>query len=181
MKKSLIEKYKKYSTTAESFAVLFVKKYLRAAENKWIDILNFRTDFYDDAKELEFEYVVCELFPKEIKPEYPPRKNFKKEEDYILACRAITWETAHADIDDQRAKGIQGVKYSLRGKKVPVKNPNYTGEYFTKDAPEEIKALAKNLNDTTDPLWDIAIKYVNHEEKYFYKYKLVSVKRLQEL
>jgi len=181
LKKSLIEKYKEYCTTAESFAVLFVKKYLRAAEGKWIDILDFEIGRYNEIENLEFEYVTCELFQKELKPEYPPRKIFATEKDYILACRAVTWETAHEDIDAQRQKNIHGVKYALRGKKVAVKNENYTGEYFVKDAPEEIKTLAKNLNDTTDPLWDIAFKYVNHEEEYFYEYKLVSVKRLQEL
>lgn len=181
MKKSLIEKYKQYCTTAESFAVLFVKKYLRAAEGKWIDILNFEIGCYNDARELEFEYVTCELFQKELKPKYLPRKIFATEEYYILPCRAVTWETAHEDIDAQRAKNIQGVKYSLKGVRKKFKNPNYTDEYFTKDAPEEIKALANNLNDKTDPLWDIAVKYINNEEEYFYEYKLVSVKRLQEL
>ena len=47
------------------------------------------------------------------------------------------------------------------------------------NAPEEIKALAKNLYDRTDPLWDFAVAYINREEQYFYKYKLADVKRLR--
>jgi hypothetical protein len=30
-------------------------------------------------------------------------------------CRAITWETAHADIAQQRSKGIQGRLFELSG------------------------------------------------------------------
>ena len=178
MKDSLLEKYKHYCATAESFAVLFVKKYLRAAENKWIDIIDFEVGRFNDVEKLEFKYVVCELFKKNLKPKYPPKENFKNDADYIFACRAVTWETAHEDIDTQRQKNIHGPKYSLRGKRVKVANPNYSDEYFVKDAPEEIKALAKNLNDKTDPLWDIAFKYINQEEEYFYQYQLAGVKRL---
>ncbi len=32
--------------------------------------------------------------------------------------------------------------------------------FFSDDAPPEIKALANNLNDRTDPLWDRAMQYV---------------------
>lgn len=181
MKKSLIEKFKLYCTTEESFAVLFVKKYLKAAENKWIDILSCEVGAYNEIEELEFKSVVCELFEKNLKPKYPPKENFASKSEYILTCRAITWETAHRDIDAQRAKNIQGQKYSLQGVRKKFKNPNYTDEYFIKGTPENIKALAKNLNDRTDPLWDIAMAFINNEEEYFYKYKLVSVKRLQEL
>ncbi|MBQ7704239.1 MAG: hypothetical protein IJT73_02240 [Selenomonadaceae bacterium] len=175
---AMVEKYKHYCRTEESYAVLFVKKYLRAAEDKWIDIVDFEVGRYNNAHELEFQSVVCELFPKNLKPKYPPKKMFEAEADYTLACRAITWQTAHKDIEEQREKNIQGSKYVLRGIRVKIANPNYTGEYFIKDAPEEIKALAKNLNDKTDPLWDIAIKYINNEKEYFYEYKLISVKRL---
>ena len=178
-KNALIEKYKLYSRTEESYAVLFVKKHLRAAENKWIDIVDFEVGQHNEFEKLEFEFVVCELFEKNIRPQYPSRKLFQYEHEYILACRAITWETAHRDIAEQRQKKIHGSQYSLRGIRKRIKNPQYTGNFFVSDAPDEIKALAKNLNDRTDPLWDIAMQYICREERYFYRYKIIEVKRLR--
>ncbi len=177
MKDTLTEKYKKYANSEESYAVLFVKKYLKAAANKWIDIIDWEVGRYNDVKALEFQEVTCELFEKKIIPQYPSKNSFAYERDYILTCRAITWETAHRDIDEQRLKNITGPIYSLRGIRIRIKNPQHTGEFFVPNAPDEIKALAKNLNDRTDPLWDIAVKYISHDEKYFYEYKLVDVKR----
>ena len=112
----LVEKYKKYCCTYESFAVLFVKKYLIASDGKWIDIVDCDVDFNDNVGNLEFKNVTCELFKKKILPKYPPKQIFESDEDYILTCRAITWQTAHEDINTQRAQNIQGPKYSLSGK-----------------------------------------------------------------
>ena len=50
---------------------------------------------------------------------------------------------------------ITGVSYD--------KNKDKKG-YFRDDAPDEIKALAKNLNDRTNPLWDRAMQYINEPE-----------------
>ncbi|WP_295547397.1 hypothetical protein [uncultured Stenotrophomonas sp.] len=32
--------------------------------------------------------------------------------------------------------------------------------FFREDAPPQIKALALNLYDRTDPLWDVAMQYI---------------------
>jgi hypothetical protein len=37
-------------------------------------------------------------------------------------------------------------------------------DYFRSDAPPEIKALANNLYDRTNPLWDKAMQYINEPE-----------------
>ena len=173
----MVEKYKHYCRTEESFAVLFVKKYLRASDNKWIDIIDLELGEDTTVENIEFKSVTCELFEKTIKPKYPPKQYFQSDEEYTLICRAITWETAHKDINNQRAQNIQGSKYSLGGTVHRTKNKNYSG-YFVKDAPAEIKALAKNLNDRSNPLWKEAAKYISHEPKYFNEYKLNYVKRL---
>ncbi|MBR5914068.1 MAG: hypothetical protein IKZ58_06890 [Selenomonadaceae bacterium] len=178
MNENLIEKYKEYCNSEESYAVLFVKKHLKVAKGKWIDIIDFEVGYHNNETKLEFKNVVCELFEKNLKPEYPPKGMFGCERDYILACRAITWETAHEDIAEQRQKHIKGFLYSLRGVRIKYKNNNYSKGFFRKDSPAEIKALAKDLNDRTNPLWDIAFRYINREEEYFYKYKFVDIKRL---
>ncbi|POT24487.1 hypothetical protein C3433_23840 [Citrobacter freundii] len=60
---------------------------------------------------------------------------------------------------------ITGICYDKnRGKK----------NYFRDDAPEEIKALAKNLNDRTNPLWDRALKYINKPE-FVYKVRQTRI------
>ena len=50
---------------------------------------------------------------------------------------------------------IKGVSYD--------KNAESTG-FFKSDAPPEIKALAANLLDRTNPLWDRALQYANRPE-----------------
>ncbi len=114
MNKNLIEKYLKYAQTEEAYAVLFVKKYLKKAENKWIDIISL--DAGAKAEELEFTSLNCELFERKIKPKYPNRKEYLSEEEYEQACRAITWKTAHEDIQKQRLKGICGTRYYIKVK-----------------------------------------------------------------
>jgi hypothetical protein len=46
--------------------------------------------------------------------------------------------------------------------------------YFRDDAPPEIKALANNLYNRTNPLWDKAMQYLNKPE-FVYKIKQVSI------
>ena len=177
MDEKLIEKYKEYANSVEAYAVLFVKKYLRASKGKWVDILNFDVGYHNNVNHLEFEFVKCELFDRKIKPQYPPKNFFDKEYDYIIACRAITWEVAHNDIDNQRRAGIKGLKFQLNGVRNRYKNDNYTG-YFINNTPKEIRDLLKNPNDRTDPLWEKALRFKSLEEPYIYKYVLKCVKRI---
>ena len=39
-----------------------------------------------------------------------------------------------------------------------------SANFFREDAPPEVKALAANLSDRTNPLWDIALQYANRPE-----------------
>ena len=57
---------------------------------------------------------------------------------------------------------VKPVKFEITGVSYD-KNKDKKG-YFRDDAPEEIKALAKNLNDRTNPLWDRAMQYINEPE-----------------
>jgi len=86
--------------------------------------------------------------------------------------RAVTWETAHKDIEQQKSKKVVALKFKITGVSYD-KNRDNRG-YFRDDAPPEIKALAKNLYDRTNPLWDKAMQYVN-EPEFVYKIKQVSV------
>jgi len=115
-------KYLEYASTDEARAVLFVKKNLKKASGRWIDIINCTPYNSHNINDLEFKLVVCGLFVKKIKPKYPLKENFIsngkfKEKEYYLAVRAITWETAHADISEQKSKGIVGDNFEIKGVK----------------------------------------------------------------
>ena len=86
------------------------------------------------------------------------------------SIRAITWETAHKDIEQQKSKNVASRKFKITGISYD-KNRN-NKDFFRVDAPPEIKALANNLYDRTNPLWDNALQYVNEPE---FGYKIQNV------
>jgi hypothetical protein len=133
----LLKKYIKYASSDEALAVLFVKKELLKSKGHWVDIIDFEP--YNDIsfEDLEFKFVVCGLYQRKIKPEYPPKSNFKvngkfDEENYYKSIRAITWSTAQEDIQQQKRNGIKGIKYEIRGVKYNGKiGSGLTNGYFT--------------------------------------------------
>jgi len=172
----LLKKYLKYSSTQEAFAVLFVKKYLPQAKGNWIDIVDYQ--YYEMSSDrLHFRFVVGGLYKRKIKPQYPSKSTYTidgkfDEETYYLMTRAVTWETAHKDIEQQRAKNVLPLKFKITGVSYDKNRGNKN--FFRDDAPPEIKALARNLNDRTDPLWDIALQYRSKPE-FVYKIKQACI------
>ena len=172
LKKYDLEAYLPYATSEEALAILFVRKYLKKADNTvWVDILTWDAPLYYNPFALEFKQVRCELFPKKTKPKYPPRSNFSGDAEYRLICRAITWEITNRDIKNYRSNGVKGKKYIIDAVRYRLKINSKN--YFVDSAPSEIKALAKNLNDRTDPLWEKALKYTRNP----YVFKIMSIKR----
>jgi hypothetical protein len=162
----LLKRYREYASTEEAFAVLLVKKHLAQAKGHWVDVVNCRR--YEMSRDnMHFRFVVGGLFKKKIKPRYPPRSQYTvngkfDERAYYLMTRAITWETAHTDIEQQKANRVAPLKFEIKG--VSYDKNNGSKSYFRDDAPPEIKALADNLLDRTDPLWDSAMQYINAPE-----------------
>lgn len=179
LKQYNLEKYLQYASSSEAYAVLFVRKYLNQAKGMWVDIIHADYPRHYNLEKLQFKTVECELFPKTMHPKYPKRDKFQSDEDYYLVCRAITYDMAHRDIERQIDKGINGKEYRIEGVRYydeKKKKP----PYFISSAPNEIKALAKNLNDKTNPLWDMAEQYVNKDYINFdeYTYKVKSITRI---
>ncbi|WP_299073565.1 hypothetical protein [uncultured Paraglaciecola sp.] len=176
MDKKLLSKYLEYAGTEEATAVLFVKKYIKKSKGHWVDIVDCqRYEMSDD--DLHFRYVNGGLFKRRITPKYPPKSDFAvngnfNERDYFLAIRAITWETAHKDIEQQKAKRVKGIQFKITGVSYDKNRGNES--FFRADAPPEIKALAENLRDRTNPLWDRAMTYVNKPE-FVYKIKKIQI------
>lgn len=176
MNDKLLKKYLEYASTEEAFAVLFVKKHLAQAKGHWVDIVECRR-YEMSSDNLHFRFVVGGLYKRKLQPQYPSKSEYTidgkfKEREYYLMTRAITWETAHKDIEQQKSKNIAPSKFKVTG----VSYPKIRREdnYFRGDAPPEIKALAKNLNDRTNPLWDKAVQYVD-EQEFVYEIKQASI------
>lgn len=86
--------------------------------------------------------------------------------------RAITWEAAHKDIEQQKSKNIAPRKFKITG--ISYDKNRSKKDFFREDAPPEIKALANSLNDRTNPLWDRALQYANKPE-FIYEIKKVYI------
>lgn len=177
MDDKLLEKYLAYASTEDAFAILFVKKYLAQAQGHWIDIIDSKR--YEMSEDnLHFRFVVGGLYKRKLRPQYPSKSEYTingkfDERSYYLMTRAITWETAHNDIEQQKKKNVSITKFKITGVSYP--KYQYGNGYFRDDAPPEIKALANNLSDRTNPLWDRAMQYMDYEQEFIYKIKKVSI------
>ena len=161
MDKQLLARYREYANTEEAFAVLFVKQHLPQAQGHWVDAVNFRR-YEMSGDNLHFRFVVGGLYKRKLHPKYPSRAAYTvngkfDERAHLLITRAITWETAHRDMAQQKVARICPVRFEVTG--VSYDRNLGNKNFFRDDAPPEIKALANNLSDRTDPLWDRAIQY----------------------
>lgn len=176
MDDKLLKKYLEYANTEESFAVLFVKKHLAQAKGHWVDIVDCRR-YEMSSDNLHFRFVVGGLYKRKIKPQYPSKSAYTSggkfdERRYYLMVRAITWETAHNDIEQQKSKNTPSRKFKITGISYDKNRSNK--DFFREDAPLAIKALANNLNDRTNPLWNRALQYVNKPE-FVYEIKKIYI------
>lgn len=175
MDDNLLKKYREYANTEEAFAVLFVKKHLSQSKGHWVDIDDCQ-NYEMSSDNLHFRYVLGGLYKRKIQPKYPSKSAYTidgkfDEHRYYLITRAITWETAHKDIEQQKSKNVAASKFKITGVSYDKNRGNKN--YFRDDAPPEIKDLAKDLSNRTNPLWDKAMEYVN-EPEFVYKIKQVS-------
>lgn len=70
--------------------------------------------------DLHFRFVVGGLYKRKIQPKYPPKSAYTingkfDEHQYYLTVRAITWETAHRDIEQQKSKKVAAKKFKITG------------------------------------------------------------------
>ena len=176
MDKRLLKLYLEYASSEEAFAVLFVKTHLAQTKGHWVDIRNFRR-YEMSPDKLHFRFVIGSLYKRKLRPRYPLKSDYTvngnfKEREYYLMTRAITWETAHKDIEQQKAKNVRPLNFEVTGVSYDRNRDSKT--FFRDDAPAEIKALAGNLQDRTDPLWDRAMQYTV-EPEFVYKIRKARI------
>jgi len=170
MDNKLLDRYRKYASSDEAFAVIFVRKHLVQAKEHWVDAVDYRR-YEMSPDNLHFRFVRGGLYRRTLQPQYPQKSTCVvdgkfDEERYYQLVRAITWEAAHMDIGQQKARKVRPLNFEVTGVSYD-KNRDNKG-FFREDAPPEIKALANNLHDRTDPLWDKALQYANAPE-YVYE------------
>lgn len=176
MSDQLLDKYLEYASTEEALAVLFVKKHLPQAEGSWVDVVDCRR-YEMSSDPLHFRFVEGDLFERRLRPWYPSKSAYFvdgefREHDYYLMARAVTWQTAHDDMRQQRSEGVEATRFRITG--VSYDKNRSSNSYFRDDAPPEIKALAENLHGRTSPLWDRAAPYVNKPE-FVYEIRQVRI------
>ena len=79
---------------------------------RWIDIISL--DHYkEELNGNAFNWIVCELFPRKIQPEYvePESESPEDIQEARDHNRYLTWFTAQIDIAQQRGKGYNGPKF----------------------------------------------------------------------
>jgi hypothetical protein len=177
MDEKLLREYLIYAKTDEAAAVLFAKKHLsEATKGHWIDISGCR-QYEKSAYRSHFRFVAGRLYKRKIQPQYPSKLAYMingkfDERGYSSMVRAITWKTAHEDIEQQKLKNLVSRSFKITGISYDKNRDNKN--FFREDAPLEIKALASDLYDRTNPLWDKALKYANKPE-FVYEIKNIFI------
>ena len=100
--------YIQYVERGDSAAVFIISDIVNSIDTKgkWIDVLETACKKDFNSNKWDFTMIQVELFPRKIKPVYPANSS---EEDK----KFITWQTAMADICNQREQGYKGVKFEV--------------------------------------------------------------------
>lgn len=158
--------YIRYVESGESAAVFVVRDIVQSlsTSGKWIDIISM--DCYNEEPDGKaFNWIVCELFPRKIQPEYSEDAAHNK---------YITWQTATKDIFQQRSEGYNGPKYlilcTLRNKN-KGKTINFVlfrifkafvgpgdATRLRSEAPKEFES--ESFTEPMKPDWEYKIKFL---------------------
>lgn len=106
--------YITYVKSSESTAVLIVRNMVKEIDTKekWIDVRHMEKRFLSHSDE-DFSFIIVELFSRKQKPTYPKKMAVETDSEYKNRIAYITWQTATADIHNQRTQGIKGDIYIL--------------------------------------------------------------------
>ena len=111
--------YISYIEHGESAAVFITRDVVKSinTKGKWIDVLTVNGQRNDYGR-WDFKSFTVELFPRRTQPVYPAYVS-DEEKKYI------TWQAAHADINNLRDKGYTGVKFEIFPKLVNLNKGKY--------------------------------------------------------
>ena len=151
----VLRAYLGYMRTEEPTIVFIAKNLVKDLDTKkkWIHVVDF--DCWGiRGRKFAFNYIIVELFDRKLHPKYPEDANEQMR-------KAITWQAAHDDIAQQKAKGIMGPMFLItcplynknKGKKMreelPYWNEEYGGFDFTGKVPTTTVVRMRNM----EPDW----------------------------
>lgn len=175
-----VRSYLDYKDSLEDYAVAFVKKHLANADDYWIDILYAYAPEHEgyDMRSLEFERVICSLFPKKLYPPVLSKWDFESKDDYAVASKAITWETARKDIELQREAGETGKEYRIIGIRELAGQAGYKlNDGLSEPLRNDLAELINGSRARTDSLWDVALNCMSYSDGYTYRIKAIEEAR----
>jgi hypothetical protein len=151
----VLKEYFGYLKSEEATIVSITKNLVKNLDTKkkWIDVVAFDS-WGSKGEKLAFNYIIVELFETKIYPKYP------KGADLRLR-KAITWKTAHDDIDQQRSKGIRGSNLLItcylynrnKGKKETLLLGNWNEEYGGFDFTGKVPTTTTARKIDMEPEW----------------------------
>lgn len=175
--------YIAYVDSSESTAVLIVRDIVKNIDTKekWIDVRHMEKRFLSDY-DGDFSFIIVELFPRKQKPTYPKKMVEQTDSDYENRKRYITWQTATADINHQRAQGIKGDLYIVLPCLKNEDEDTYDKRYIAWDnAHRHFKRVRKSnhyVEIIKSPKWgyDIAAtKKINHQQLRYIEKNLYQI------
>lgn len=164
--------YISYVKNNESIAVTIVRDMVQdiATKGKWIDVRHMEKRFLSRSEQ-DFSFIIVELFSRTLKPTYPKQMAEETNSDYKNRIAYITWQTATADIGQQRTKGIKGDVYIVLPCLKNEHESSYEKHYVVwNDSHKHFKRVRKSDHYVTivkPPLWRydiVATKKINHHQ-----------------
>lgn len=177
------EAYITYVKSSASTAVLIVRDMAEDIDTKgkWIDVRHLEKRFLSH-HEGDFSFIIVELFSRTRKPIYPKKMAQETDSEYKNRIAYITWQTATADIDQQRAQGIKGDVYivlpSLRNEHESMYDKHYIVWDDKRRHFKRVRESNQYISIIKPPKWryDIgAAKKINHQQLRYIEKNLSKI------
>ena len=175
--------YITYVKSHISTAVLIVRDMVKDIDTKgkWIDVRHLEERFLSHYNG-DFSFIIAELFSRKQKPIYPKKMVHETDAEYKNRIAYITWQTATADIEQQRTEGIKGDAYIV----LPcLKNEHgsmYDKHYIVWDDKrrhfKRVRESDQYVSIIKPPKWKydiVATKKINHQQLRYIEKNLSKV------
>lgn len=175
--------YLKYVESSESTAVLIVRDMVKDIDTKgkWIYVRQMEKRFLSHSQG-DFSFIIVELFPRKQKPIYPKKMAEETDSNYRNRIAYFTWQTATADINHQRAKGIKGDLYivlpCLKNENEGTKDKHYIAWDNDHRHFKRVQESNQYVNILKPPIWGydiIATKKINHQQLRYIEKNLYQI------
>lgn len=177
------EAYITYVKSNISTAVLIVRDMVKDIDTKgkWIDVRHLEKRFLSH-HEGDFSFIIVELFSRRQKPTYPKKMAQETDSEYKNRIAYITWQTATADIDQQRVQGIKGDVYivlpSLRNEHEGMYDKHYIVWDDKRRHFKRVRESNQYISIIKPAKWRydiVATKKINHQQLRFIEKNLSKI------